>query len=229
MKATLAAVTMLALSAGALGAQGTNSDPDKVVADGGVKVAGWTGRLDPRPASQGRKITETKFVSMGSGIHVTAGPAAIYWNPANAASGNYTISATFNQTKASTHPEGYGLIAAGQNLDSASQSYAYFLVRQDGKFLINHRADDATVHKIVDWTANPAIKAIDESGKASNKLTISVEADKVRFLVNDVEVHSLARGIIDGGNGHSGSKGIAGIRVNHNLDVHIDGFAVTSK
>ena len=229
MRATLTAVTMLAFSAAALGAQTANSDPDKVVADGGVKVAGWTGRLDPRPASQGRKITETKFVSMGDGIHVTAGPAAIYWNPSNAPSGNYTVSATFNQTKASTHPEGYGLLVAGQRLDSASQSYAYFLVRQDGKFLINHRADDATVHKIVDWTANPAIKAIDESGKASNKLTISAESDKVRFLVNGVEVHSLPRSILESGSGHSGTGGIAGIRVNHNLDVHIDGFAVAKK
>ena len=229
MKATLTAVTMLAFSAAALGAQSANSDPDKVVADGGVKVAGWTGRLDPRPASQGRKITETKFVSMGNGIHVTAGPAAIYWNPSNAPAGNYTVSATFNQTKASTHPEGYGLFVAGQRLDSASQSYAYFLVRQDGKFLINHRADDATVHKIVDWTANPAIKAIDESGKASNKLTISAESDKVRFLVNGVEVHSLPRSILESGNGHAGTAGIAGIRVNHNLDVHIDGFAVAKQ
>jgi hypothetical protein len=229
MRVTFAAVTMLAFSAGALGAQAANSDPDKVVADGGVKVAGWTGRLDPRPASQGRKITETKFVSMGSGIHVTAGPAAIYWNPSNAPSGNYTVSATFNQTKASTHPEGYGLFVAGQHLDSATQSYAYFLVRQDGKFLINHRADDATVHKIVDWTANPAVKAIDESGKASNKLTISAESDKVRFLVNGVEVHSLPRSILESGNGHAGTSGIAGIRVNHNLDVHIDGFAVAKQ
>lgn len=229
MKFPLAAVAMLALTGTALGAQAQNSDPDKVVADGGVKVTGWTGRIDPRPASQGRKITETKFVSMGSGIHVTAGPAAIYWNPSNAPSGNYAVSATFNQTKASAHPEGYGLIVAGQNLDTPNQSYAYFIVRQDGKFLINHRANDSTVHKIVDWTANPAVKAIDETGKASNTLTVEADASQVHFLVNGTEVHVLPRSVIDGGEGHSGTAGIAGIRVNHNLDVHIDGFAITKK
>ena len=229
MKVTLAAVTMIALSGTALGAQAGNSDPDKVVADGGVRVAGWTGRLDPRPASQGRKITETKFVSMGSGIHVTAGPAAIYWNPANATSGNYSVSATFNQTKASTHPEGYGLIVAGRDLEASNQSYAYFLVRQDGKFIINHRANDSTVHKIVDWTANPAVKAIDESGKASNKLTIDVDASQVHFLVNGTEVHALPRSVVESGPEHAGTAGVAGIRVNHNLDVHIDGFAVAPK
>jgi hypothetical protein len=226
MRVAYAATAMLVLSAATLSAQ-ANSDPDKVVADGGVKVAGWTGRIDPRAASQGRKITEAKFISMGPGIHVTAGPAAIYWNPANAPTGNYSVKATFNQTKASTHPEGYGLIVAGRDLETPNQSYAYFLVRQDGKFLINHRANDSTVHKIQDWTANPAVKAIDESGKASNALAINVDATTVHFLVNGTEVHSLPRSVVDSGPEHAGSTGIAGIRVNHNLDVHIDGFAVT--
>ncbi|HEX2721610.1 MAG TPA: hypothetical protein VHM24_01730 [Gemmatimonadaceae bacterium] len=225
MRKILLAAGFLVIGSSSVSAQG--SDPDKLVTDGGVKVAGWTGRVDPRAASQGRKITDAKFLPMGKGIHVTAGPAAIYWNPANTRSGNYTISATFNQTKASTHPEGYGLLMGGRNLDSASQSYGYFLVRQDGKFFIGHRANDTTVHKVVDWTANDAIKAIDANGKASNKLEVVVGADKLSFRVNGKEVHSLSRSIIDSGPGHAGTKGIAGIRVNHNLDVHIDGFSVS--
>ena len=164
---------------------------------------------------------------MGSGIHVTAGPAAIYWNPSNTMTGNYSVKATLNQTKASTHPEGYGLLVAGHDLDSANQSYMYFLVRQDGKFLINHRANDSTVHKIVDWTANPAVKAIDASGKASNALTVTVDSTTVHFLVNGTEVHAIPRSTLDSGSDHAGTTGIAGIRVNHNLDVHIDGFAAT--
>ena len=223
MKRTLFSAAMLVLSAASLGAQG-NSDPDKIVADGGVKVPGWKGRLDPRPASQGRKITETKFVAMEPGIHITAGPAAIYWNPANNATGNYDVSATFHQTKASTHPEGYGLLIGGHDLDSASQNYFYFLVRQDGKFMLNHRANDTEVHKLVEWTANPAVKAIDAEGKASNKLSVDVGADKVRFLINGTEVHSAARASLGG---NTGTTGIAGIRVNHNLDVHVEGFALT--
>jgi hypothetical protein len=223
MKVSVVAA-LLAISAGTLSAQG--GDPDKLVSDGGVKVAGWTGRVDPRAASQGRKITEAKFISMGSGIHVTAGPAAIYWNPANAPTGNYSVGATFSQTKASTHPEGYGLILSGRDLETPNQSYVYFLVRQDGKFLINHRANDSTVHKIVDWTANDAIKAMDADGKATNALSVVVGADKLSFKVNGTEVHSLPRSVVDGGNEHAGTAGVVGIRVNHNLDVHISDFAV---
>lgn len=225
MKKVIAVAAMMVIGSSSLAAQG--ADPDKVQADGGVKVPGWTGRIDPRAAAQGRKITDAKFLPMAGGIHVTAGPAAIYWNADNKPTGNYTVSATFNQTQASAHPEGYGLIIAGTNLESANQSYMYFLVRQDGKFLVNHRANDSTVHKIVDWTANPAIKAIDASGKASNALSVMVGPTAVSFRVNGTEVHSVPRSVIESGPDHAGSVGTAGIRVNHNLDVHIDGFSVT--
>jgi hypothetical protein len=225
MRILTMALATLGLTASALGAQG--NDPDKVVADGGVKLAGWTGRIDPQAAKGGKKITDDKVVSMGTGFHVTSGPAAIYWNPANTASGNYTVTATFTQTKAAAHPEAYGLFIAGNSLDAPDQHYLYFLVRQDGKYLINHRANDSTVHKMVDWTANPAVKAIDANGKATNKLAVVVGADKLSFLVNDVEVTSLPRSSVDGSGPGSGTAGIAGVRVNHNLDVHIDGFAVT--
>ncbi|MEO7502338.1 MAG: hypothetical protein ABIW94_06845 [Gemmatimonadaceae bacterium] len=202
-------------------------DPDKLVADGGVKMAGWTGRIDPQAAKAGRNISEAKFVGMGTGFHVTSGPAAVYWNPANTAKGNYTVTSRFTQTKAAVHPEGYGVIISGQNLDAANQSYLYFMVRQDGKYLINHRANDSTVHKMVDWTANPAVKTIEGSGNSTNTLSVVVGADKLSFLVNGVEVNSLPRSQIDSGGPNSGTTGVVGVRVNHNLDVHVDGLSIT--
>lgn len=226
MKFPITCAGMLMITAVSLSAQG--SDPDKLVADGGVKVPGWTGRIDPRPASQGRKITEAKFYPMAKGIHVTAGPAAIYWNPANTQSRNFTVQATFIQEVASAHPEGYGLMLSGTKLTTPDQGYLYFLVRQDGKFLVNHRANDSTIHKIVDWTENKAIKPIDASGKARNALAVVVGPKTLSFRVNGTEVHSTARSTFDGSTPGSGTSGVAGIRVNHNLDVHIDGFAVTA-
>ena len=53
-------------------------------------MAGWTGRIDPQATKAGRNMSEAKFVGMGTGFHVTSGPAAVYWNPANTAKGNYT-------------------------------------------------------------------------------------------------------------------------------------------
>ena len=220
MKTLALAIVGLGLTAGVLGAQA--GDPDKLTAGGGVTAAGWKGRVDPQAAKAGRTINQDKFVAMGSGFHVTGGPAAIYWNPANNVSGNYTVTGTFTQTKAPMHPEAYGLIFAGKNLEATNQGYFYFLVRGDGKYLLNHRADDSTVHKIIDWTASDAVKTADAQGKATNKLSVVLGADKVTFLVNGTEVASRARSELGGADN---TKGIAGLRVNRNLDVHIDGFS----
>ena len=208
-------------------ARTTDSDPDVAVSSGGVSAPGWTGRVDPAAAARGTTLAAAKFVAMGTGFHVTSGPAAIYWNPANTARGNYSVSSTFSQSTASAHPEGYGVFLSGVNLESPRQGYLYFLVRQDGKFLINHRADDNTVHKIVDWTANGAIQQIQGNTPARNALEVRVQPDVLRFFVNGTEVKSIPRSVIDGAGPHSGTTGIAGIRVNHNLDVHVDSFAVT--
>ena len=197
----------------ALGAQ----DATKKVADGGVKADGWQARVDR--ASD--KIEDAKFVSMGSGFHITSGPAAIYWNPANAAKGTYSVKASLTQTKAPEHREAYGIFVGGDDLTDASQSYLYMVVAGTGEFTIKHRAG-AQTHTLVDWTKNAAVKAADASGKATNEVAIEVGASEVRFLVNGTEVHKAPKsGML------SAVDGQAGLRVNHNLDVHVGSFSVT--
>jgi hypothetical protein len=187
-------------------------------ADGGVKVAGWEVRLDKENA----KVEDIKFVSMGSGFHVTSGPAAaIYWNPANATKGNFTVKASLTQTKAPQHREAYGIFVGGDDLKDASQSYLYMVIAGTGEYTIRHRAG-ANVHTIVDWTKNDAVKAADAAGKATNELAIEAGASDVRFLVNGTEVHKAPRsGML------AGLDGMAGLRVNHALDIHVGNFSVT--
>ena len=193
-------------------------DPDTKVANGGQLPAGWSVRLDRANA----KVEDLKFVKMGKGYHVTAGPAAIYWNPRHTVRGKYTVRGTFTQTKAPAHPEAYGLFIGGKDLDKPTQNYLYFLVRQDGKYLINHRAGPE-VHKLVDWTDDAAVKKANGQGQATNGLEIVVGTDSVRFRANGRQVASLARATVER---TMELHGIAGIRVNHNLDVHVDGFEV---
>lgn len=223
---TAVTVTALVLDAGALGAQAGGATRPTV--GGGITAPGWKGRIDPQQAARGRKLDEASLRTMGSGIHATGGPAAIYWNPANTGSGNYTVSATFTQMKKTANLEGYGLFVGGSNLDAANEAYGYFLIRQDGKFLINHRANDSTVHKMVPWTASSAIKPVDASGKATNALEVVVGSDSVSFRANGVQLHAVPRSQLHMGDSSPAAPGIAGIRVNHGLDVHVDAFAVKS-
>jgi hypothetical protein len=208
---SLAAATLMALP---LLAQ-HQSDPDKAVA-GGTLPAGWKGRLD-----SGAPMAGVKLMLMGTALHFVTGPAGIYFKPADKpATGAYEVHATFTQLAPAAHPEAYGLIIGGSSLESAGQKYTYFIVRQDGQFMVKRRAGNETP-TIVDWTDSAAVKKADASGKMTNRLGVDVGKDKVRFLVNGTEVGSAEASKVD-------AAGIAGIRVNHNLSLLVDGFAVKS-
>jgi hypothetical protein len=206
------AALLLLISAAPLAAQ--HDDHDKKVEGAGALPKGWSGRADGDS-----KVEEAKFVVMGNGYHVTSGPAAIYWND-QVAKGPFTASVTLRQTKAPDHPEAYGIFWMGGDLKSPKQNYAYFLVRGDGKFLVNHRAG-SDLHKIMPWTANAAINKADAKGVATNTLTVdATKPDSVRLLVNGKQVHALDKA-------HLGNtNGIVGLRVNHNLDVHVSDFTI---
>lgn len=206
----------LVLAAAPLAAQG--SDPDMKVSGAGALPAGWVARLDRSTAS----MDNVKFVTMGPGYHATLGPAGIFYNPKDQASGSFTARATFTQTKAPTHPEAYGIFVGGQNLTQPNQSYVYFIVRGDGKYMVKHRAG-SEVHTIVDWTDSPAVVKQDAEGKATNTVAIRSTKDSITYWVNDTRVYGQDRAHA----GMTATDGQVGLRVNHNLDVHISNFSVT--
>jgi len=218
LRRSLTTLSLLALAAAPLSAQGAD-DPTKKVANSGVLPEGWAGRTD-RAAD---KLTDAKFVKMGKGYHVTSGPAAIYWSGTQATTTPFVATATLTQTKAPMHPEAYGIFFMGKQLDTPQQNYAYFIVRGDGRYMVNHRAG-AEIHKIIPWTEHAAVKKADANGKATNTLTVDAsKADSVRLLVNGTQVAALPAA-------HLGStNGLVGLRVNHNLDVHVDELTVTPK
>jgi hypothetical protein len=214
MKRTLAVILFAAFGATALLAQAQHgADMDKMQM-GGSLPTGWSVRLD----SGGTRPEGVKVMPMGGGIHFQTGPAGIYYRTADTKSGSYEVHAAFNQVEPSAHPEAYGLFVGGSDLAGAAQKYTYFLVRQDGQFMISRR-DGAKVNAVVPWTTNAAVKKTDASTKGTNMLSIVVAPDKTRFLVNGTEVNAQPSANVDG-------SGIAGLRINHNLNVHVDGFGV---
>jgi hypothetical protein len=136
------------------------------------------------------------------------------------AQGPFHTLARFQQTKETKHPEGYGLLAGGHDLAGKNQRYVYFLVRGDGSYLIKQRKGDTTSDISKGWVAHAAVKKVAQ-GKATNLLEIDAKVDpsKVDFKVNGQTVYSAAATQLD-------LKGVVGLRVNHNLDVHIEDFAV---
>lgn len=217
MISTRLALSALLLSASTLAAQGRNADPDIAQSQGNAPVpAGWELRLDRANANR----SQIRFETMGTGLHVTAGPAAIYWSPRNSATGPYTLEATFTQMKAPTHAEAYGLLWGGGDLNQPGQNYLYFVIRKDGKYLVKHRAG-AETHDVVAWTEHPAIVKEGADGKAKNTLKVEVTATHSKLYANGQLITEIPRSGMT-----AKTDGIAGLRVNHNLDIHIEGFAV---
>ena len=179
---------------------------------------GWKVRADRSTSASDPDAAGTiKFTKQGSGFHAENPQAAVYWNPANTATGAYTVKGTFTLQKPSGHNNYYGIVFGGSDLDNAKQSYTYFLIAQDGSWLVKKREGDASTQNVAPKTPNEAIKKPDASGKSTNALEVRVGADKVDFVVNGTVVHSAPK---------AGMKtdGIYGIRVNHLLDVQIDNF-----
>lgn len=215
MRSSLSAAGLLAALTTPLAAQDYAKDPDHATEVGGAVPAGWTVRADRGDAKN------AKVVSMGPGLHLTLGPAIILYRADTRGSGPFHTLATFTQTKPSEHAEGYGLFVGGQALDGTAQKYIYFLVRQDGSYLIKRREGETTTDVSKGWVQHAAVKKPDAKGSATNLLEVDNKRDpsKLVFLVNGQEVYGTdAKGMpLDG---------IVGIRANHNLDLHVEGFDV---
>jgi hypothetical protein len=183
---------------------------------------GWKVRADrSTSATDPDGAGSISFVTMGAGFHATNPQAAVYWNAANTTTGAYTLTGSFTLMKPSGHTNYYGLVFGGSALDGPQQKYLYFVVAQNGTWLIKRRDGDANTETIAPKTANDAVRKPDETtGKSTNVLEVRVGADKVDFVVNGAVVHSMPRtGAL------ANTDGVYGIRVNHLLEVQVDGLS----
>lgn len=156
-------------------------------------------------------------MAKGKGFQVTGGPAGSFWNPSQTAMGNYTAKAVFTLLKPSGHTNYYGLIFGGSGLEGANQAYTYFLVAQDGTYIVRNR----TGEKVTDVQRMPhaAIRRPVGSGRSTNAVEVRVAGDTVSYVVNGTVVHTTPKSAVK-------ADGIVGVRVNHLLDVMVEGFDV---
>jgi hypothetical protein len=202
-------------------------DKDRAVAGGGIKVAGWKGRIDPAAAKKGSTINDSKFEQRGDALHLAIGPAAIYWDPANAVSGDYSVKATFREAKpAADHPHPYGLFIGGNNLDTPELSLAYCIAYSDGTFLVRGFSG-ASVVQIGKRQPHAAVNKTAADGSVTNAVAWNVKGGRAECAINGQTVAGYDTAELVGPGKLQSLDGIAGIRVSHNVDVTVTGFAVT--
>jgi len=177
------------------------------------RPADWKVRFD-RSASD----SDLYFVDMPPGWHITTGPACILYNPANIVSGPFRVDAKIFLFPGDRR-EGYGIFIGGANLEDENQSYLYFLIRKDGRYLVKHREGNDT-HEFFPWTENSYI--VPHTGgddPVENVLSIEASETEILFLINGNKVMSFDRARVN-------ADGIVGLRVNHGLNLHVAEFNV---
>jgi hypothetical protein len=223
------AVGAIILVTGASAAGG--QDAARAVADGGISVPGWAGKIDAGEARAGQVLANAKLTREGDALHVTTGPAVTYWNPANTATGNYTVKATFREPKymaLNNHPHPYGIVIGGNDMGTDQQSYLYcaaygsgnFIVRGFGpeSFQLNGRRGEA--HAAVNKAAGPGEPVTQE-------VAVTVRGDKVECAINGTVVGSYDKSAVVGTGKLKSTDGVYGIRFAHNTEGIVTGLSVT--
>ncbi|HVZ49810.1 MAG TPA: hypothetical protein VG916_13575 [Gemmatimonadaceae bacterium] len=229
-----AASAALVAAAVVLPAPARAQETSRAVAGGGISVAGWKGKVDANEARRGMTIDNAKLVTMGPGMHVTTGPATTYWNPSNTASGDYTVKATFNEAKfmdLSPHPHPYGIVIAGNDMDSDTPSYLYCAAYGDGKFIVRGFAPGNPRGTFQmngqEGEMNAAVHKAEAKGKpVQQTIAMSVKGDKVTCNINGTDVATYTKADL-AAKGLKSLDGMYGIRFAHNTDAHVAGFTMT--
>ena len=210
--------------------QNPQEDSSRAVAGGGVTVSGWTGKIDAREASQGMTLNNAKFAKEGDAFHVITGPAVTYWNAANKAAGDYTVTAHFREPKfmnLNTHPHPYGIVIAGNDLGTDQQSYLYCAAYGDGKYIVRGMGP-APFQMNGRGTPDAAVnKAAAVGQPVEQDISMSVKGDKVTCSINNKEVWSSDKSALVTAGKLKSTDGLYGLRSAHNTEVLVTGLKMT--
>ena len=224
----LVPVLVLSFLSGGARAQ---DDGSRRIAGGGISAPGWAGKIDANEERSGRTISDAKLSSDANGsLRVTTGPAVTYWNPANKASGNYTVTATFTEPKfmnLNDHPHPYGIVIAGNDLGTPQQSYLYCAAYGNGNFIVRGMGPQPFQMNGM-GQSNPAVhKAAAPGQPVTQQIAMSIKADKVECAINGTVVASYDKAQLVATGKLKSTDGMYGIRFAHNTEAIVTGLTVT--
>ena len=204
-------------------AAAASEDTGRSIAGGGITVPGWDGKVDDGAAKAGQTVKDAKLAPEGKGMRVTTGPAVTYWNPKNAATGDYTVSATFTEPKymnLNDHPHPYGIVIGGNDLGTAQQSLLYCAAYGNGTFIVRGFAPDAFQMGGRRPTANDAVhKAAGVGQPVEQNIAMSVKGDQVSCSINGAVVATYDKAAVVTAGKLKSTDGVYGIRFAHNTDA----------
>jgi hypothetical protein len=207
------------------------AETSRGVAGGGISVSGWTGKIDAREEQAGQALNNAKLAAAGNALQVTTGPAVTYWNPANTATGDYTVKATFREPKymaLNNHPHPYGIVIAGNDLGTDQQSYLYCAAYGNGSFIVRGFGPEPFQMNGRRGEAHPAVnKAAGAGEPVTQEIAVSVKGDKVECAINGTVVASYDKSALVTTGKLKSTDGVYGIRFAHNTEATVTRLTMT--
>ena len=207
-------------------AQG-QTETSRTVVGGGIAIPGWMGKIDASEEKAGKTLADSKLSKDGTGMKVTTGPSVTYWNPANKASGNYTVTATFTEAKymnLNSHPHPYGIMIAGNDLGTDTQSYLYCAAYGSGNFIVRGFGPAAFQMNGRGAPSDAVHKAAGPGAPVTQEIAIVVTGDKVDCVINGAVVASYDKASLVTAGKLKSTDGIYGIRFSHNTEATVTGL-----
>jgi len=208
----------------------TSEDANRKVVGGGITVPGWQGKVDPEAENAGQTVNDAKLSLEGNALHVTTGPAITYWNPKNAAKGDYTVSATFTEPKfmnLNTHPHPYGIVIAGNDLGTGQQSYVYCAAYGSGNFIVRGFGPNAFQLNGRREASDAVHKAPGAGQPVTQEIAMRVKGDKVSCIINGSAVKTFDKSELLVPGKLKSTDGVYGLRFAHNTDATVTDLKVS--
>jgi hypothetical protein len=205
-------------------------ETSRSIAGGGISVPGWTGKIDAKEERAGQTLNDAKLAKEGDAMRVITGPAVTYWNPANKATGNYTVRATFKEPKymnLNNHPHPYGIAIAGNDLGTAQQSYLYCAAYGNGNFIVRGFGP-APFQMNGSGEESPAVNRAAARGEpVTQEIALSVKSGRVECSINGTVVAGYDKASLVTEGKLKSTDGIYGLRFAHNTEVTVTGLSLT--
>jgi len=197
---------------------------------GGIQVKGWMGKVDAKEATAGLSVDSAKFVTMGPGMHATTGPAITYWNPSMKGTGDYVVKASFSEREymaINSHPHAYGIVMAGNDMGTDTESYLYCAAYGNGNFIVRGFGPAPFQMNGPRGGTDPAVNKAEAKGKpVTQEIAMAVKGDKVSCIINGKEVASYSKAELVAAGKLKSTDGVVGFRMGHNTDAHIANFSI---
>ena len=222
----------LALCTSSLGAQApAGQDGSVAIKDGGIFAKGWQGKIDAQEEKAGQVLNNARLTEKGGVLSVRTGPAVTYWNPANRASGNYTVKATFTESNymgLNDHPHPYGIVIGGNDLGTENASYLYCAAYGNGSFIF--RGFGPAPFQLGGRTPikdDAVAKAAGVGQPVTQSIAVTVKGDSISCSINNKTVATHPRSAVVGAGKLKSTDGHYGLRFGHNTDATVTDFKKT--